>query len=83
MSSSEKALQPLIAKLYVSETEDELIGNFKELKALLTSILEADEIESDSIITVFHALIEMAKMQSVSIMAMKSKILELERNIQK
>lgn len=44
-SSYAKAVQPLIAKLYLSKAEGEFIENLEELKALLTSILESEEIE--------------------------------------
>lgn len=45
-SSYAKAVQPLIEKLYLSKAEGEFIENLEEQKALLTSILESEEIES-------------------------------------
>jgi hypothetical protein len=77
--SYEKAVQPLVAKVYLAKSEGELIQNFEELKALLTSMLESEEIETGTIITSFHALLEITKNQSVAIARMKSQIEQVEK----
>jgi len=79
-SSYEKAVRPLIRKLYSSNTEKELVENFEELKALLTSMIESEEIEGgDTVITALYTLIEISKIQSVSIARLESQIEELQK----
>jgi len=82
-NSYEKAVQPLVAKIYLAKSEGELIQNFEEVKALLTSMLESDEIETGTVITAFHALLEMAKIQSVAIARMRSQIEQVEKDLKK
>lgn len=79
----EKAVQPLVAKMHLAKSEDELIQNFTELKALMTSMLESEEIEAATITTCFYALLEMAKVQSIAIVRIKSQIEKMEKHIEK
>ncbi len=78
-NSYEKVVQPLVAKVYLAKSEGELIQNFEELKALLTSMLESEEIETGTVITACHALLEIAKIQSVAIARMGSQIEQVEK----
>ena len=78
----EKAVQPLVTKIYSSKTEEEMLQNFEEIKAILTSMLESEEEDAmDTIITTFYALADMVKVQAVSIRRMQFQIRELEKAI--
>jgi hypothetical protein len=79
MYTHERAVRPLVAKVYSSQNEDELIQNFAELWAVLKSMLESEELETDTITTAFYAAFEMIKMQSITIAQMKSQIEQLEQ----
>jgi hypothetical protein len=79
-----KAIEPMVARLIMSRSSDEVVANFEELKAILTSMLESDDMDTkDSIIIAFYALLEMAKVQAVNILKMRSQIAGLEDQIKK
>jgi hypothetical protein len=80
----EKAIEPMVARLIMSRSSDEVVANFEELKAILTSMLESDDMDTkDNIIIAFYALLEMAKVQAVNILKMRSQIAGLEDQIKK
>ena len=80
----EKAIEPMIAKLINSRSPNELAANFEELKAILTSMLVSDEMDTkDNMIIAFYALLEMAKVQAINILDMKFKIAGLEGQIKR
>lgn len=80
----EKAIEPMIAKLINSRSPNELAANFEELKAILTSMLESDDMDTkDNLIIAFYALLEMAKVQAINIVEIKSQIAGLEDQIGK
>jgi hypothetical protein len=79
-----KAIEPMVARLIMSRSSDEVVANFEELKAILTSMLESDDMDTkDNIIIAFYALLEMAKVQAVNILKMRSQIAGLEDQIKK
>jgi hypothetical protein len=83
-SSHAKAVEPMVAKLFMSRTEAEVVANFEELKAILISILESEDMHTtDNIIIAFYALLEVVKVQAISRIEMKSQIAELEQDIKK
>ena len=85
-SHYERAVQPLVAKLYLSKTKDEVQENFKELQAIVTSILESEESEevmTENIIIAFHTLLGMAKVQCMHNIEVQARIDELEKAIKK
>jgi hypothetical protein len=79
-----KAIEPMVARLIHSRSPDEVIANFEELKAILTSMLESDDMDTaDNIIIAFYAILEMAKVQAVNILELRSQIAALEDQIKK
>ena len=80
----EKAIEPMIAKLINSRSPNELAANFEELKAILTSMLVSDDMDTkDNMIIAFYTLLEMAKVQAINILDMKFKIAGLEDQIKR
>ena len=79
-----KAVEPMVARLINSRSPEEVDANFEELKAILTSMLESDDMDTaDNLIIAFYAILEMAKVQAVNILELRSRIAGLEDQIRK
>ena len=77
-----KAIEPLVARLNISRSPGEVVANFEELKANLTSLLESDNIDvRENLIIAFYALLEIAKVQAANILEIRSQIAGLEGQI--
>jgi hypothetical protein len=69
----------MVARLINSRSTDEVVANFEELKANLTSMLESDDIDvRDNLIIAFYALLEIVKVQAGDILEIKSQIAGLK-----
>ena len=74
-----KSVEPMVARLINSRSTDEVVANFEELKANLTSMLESDDIDvRDNLIIAFYALLEIVKVQAGDILEIKSQIAGLK-----
>ena len=79
-----KAVEPLVARLITSRSPDEIMENFEELKAIMTSLLESDDIDvRDNLIIAFYALLEIAKVQAGNILEIRSQVAGLENQIKR
>jgi hypothetical protein len=79
-----KAVEPMVARLINSRSPEEVDANFEELKAILTSMLESDDMDTaDNLIIAFYAILDMAKVQAVNILELRSRIAGLEDQIRK
>jgi chromatin segregation and condensation protein Rec8/ScpA/Scc1 (kleisin family) len=69
----------MVSRLINSRSLDEIVANFEELKANLTSMLESDDTDvRDNLIIAFYALLELSKVQAVNILEIRSQIAGLK-----
>ena len=74
-----KSVEPMVSRLINSRSLDEIVANFEELKANLTSMLESDDTDvRDNLIIAFYALLELSKVQAVNILEIRSQIAGLK-----
>jgi hypothetical protein len=79
----EKTVHPLIQRVYSSRTEPEMLQSLDELKSLLTSMIEAEDLDAkETILTALYTVLEIAKIHSISIARIDAIVRRLEARVQ-